>query len=189
MSYLNCRIVGCDAVIPLQKAYEKEGFVPYYRNLRFMGQVQNSGFQSSAVVDLKEVQLPELFAYDRQMFPAPRTHFLLRWCFQPQSFSLGYVRDGKLAGYGVIRKSLQGYKIGPLFADSPAIAEELFLALAGRVNGESIFMDIPEVNQPALDIVAKYGMSVAFETCRMYIGGQPPVLLDRIYGITSNEIG
>lgn len=189
LSYLNCRIVGCDSILPLQKNYEKRGFVAFYHNLRFMGQAKDGGPDSASIVDLKEMLVPDLFTYDRQMFPAPRPHFLLRWCFQPQSFSLGYVKDKKLAGYGVLRKSLQGYKIGPLFADSPVIAEELLNALASRVAGETIFIDVPEVNQPALAITANLGMNVAFETCRMYLGGEPQVPLDRIFGITSNEIG
>ena len=195
LKYLDCRIVGCDAVLPMQKTYEKRGFVPFYNNLRFVGnaadirKAKSENNQSAAVVDLKEITLNELFAYDEGIFPAPRPYFLLRWCFQPQSSAFGFIEDGKLAGYGVLRKSLQGYKVGPLFADNRPAAEALFQALADRAGDEMIFVDVPEVNRRAMDLVEKYGMSKVFETCRMYKGGDPQVPAERIYGITSNEIG
>lgn len=195
LEYLNCRIVGCDAVPPLQKAYEKRGFVPYYHNLRFMGtaadirRVREDQCLSSAIVDLRNVTLNQLFAYDEEIFPAPRPHFLLRWCFQPQSSAFGFIEAGKLVGYGVLRKSLQGYKIGPLFADTRLVAEALFQALAGQAGDEMICLDVPEVNQSAMSLVEKYGMTKIFETRRMYKGGMPRVPVERIYGITSNEIG
>jgi len=39
------------------------------------------------------------------------------------------LQNGTLTGYGVLRMCRTGYKIGPLFADSPETAERLFLAL------------------------------------------------------------
>ncbi len=59
----------------------------------------------------------------------------------------------------------------------------------GRAGDEMVFVDVPEVNPSAMALVEKYGMSKVFETCRMYKGGEPPVPVARIYGITSNEIG
>ena len=39
--------------------------------------------------------------------------------------SLGYVDDDVLQGMIVVRKCLQGYKVGPLFADNIDIANHL----------------------------------------------------------------
>jgi hypothetical protein len=36
----------------------------------------------------------------------------------PESQSLVYYKDNTVNGYGVIRKTLVGYKIGPMYADS-----------------------------------------------------------------------
>jgi hypothetical protein len=53
----------------------------------------------------------------------------------------------------------------------------------------SVFLDVPEPNQPALGLAARYGLTPAFETARMYRGAAPALPLDRIYGITSFELG
>lgn len=86
-------------------------------------------------------------------------------------------------------KSMVGYKIGPLFADTRLVAEALFQALAGQAGDEMIYLDVPEVNPSDMSLMEKYGMTKIFETCRMYKGGKPRVPVERIYGITSNEIG
>ncbi|MFD2271530.1 hypothetical protein ACFS07_11130 [Undibacterium arcticum] len=66
--------------------------------------------------------------------------FLRCWINQPQSTALGILRNGTLAGYGVLRSCRSGYKIGPLFADSPELAEHLFLALKAHApEGAPIF--------------------------------------------------
>ena len=52
-----------------------------------------------------------------------------------------------------------------------------------------MFLDVPEPNQSALALAARYGLTAAFETARMYRGAAPALSLDRIYGITSFELG
>ena len=52
-----------------------------------------------------------------------------------------------------------------------------------------MFLDVPEPNQSALGLAARYGLAPAFETARMYRGAAPALPLDLIYGITSFELG
>ena len=100
------------------------------------------------------------------------------------------MNNGELAGYGVIRKCQNGFKIGPLFADSPELAESLFLALKSKASAsDAIFLDTPEINQAAVALAQKYNMQVSFETARMYTGECPNLPLNRIFGVTSFEIG
>jgi hypothetical protein len=100
---------------------------------------------------------------------------------------LGIMQGGKLAGYGVCRT---GYKIGPLFADNPELADSLFLALKSKVNhSEPVYLDTPKVNQAALLLAVRYNMKVSFETARMYTGEIPEMALNRLFGVTSFEIG
>jgi hypothetical protein len=82
------------------------------------------------------VSFAQLAAYDRRHFFAPRETFLRRWIGQAESVALGFVDSGRLKGYGVLRKCRVGYKIGPLFADEPEIAEALFGALSNHAIGE-----------------------------------------------------
>jgi hypothetical protein len=51
-------------------------------------------------------------------FPAERKVFLKKWINLPESRATAFVRNDKIEGYGVLRASDKGYRIGPLFADS-----------------------------------------------------------------------
>jgi hypothetical protein len=53
--------------------------------------------------------------------------------------------ENKLVGYGVLRKSVKGYRLGPFFADDVSIGIELMNYFASKVEKtEKIFLDIPE---------------------------------------------
>ena len=88
-----------------------------------------------------------------------------------------------------IRAAEVGWKVGPLFADTPGIADRLFTALTARHHGEPVFLDVPQPNAEALVLAERHAMRPVFETARMYTGGDPGVPLDRIFGITSFELG
>jgi len=186
LEYLGDRNVGLDGVIARQADYEKYGFEFAYRNLRFAGSVAPSN--SKNTVDLKDVGIKEIIEYDHQMFPARRDDFISRWVSQKGCRALGYLSGNRLVGYGVLRPCVKGFKIGPLFADSREIAQELLSGLASRAGGE-IFIDVPEPNRQAIDLVEKSGMKKVFETARMYNKDIPRLPIDRIYGVTTLELG
>ena len=100
------------------------------------------------------------------------------------------MENGEIVGYGMIRLCQSGYKIGPLFADSVDSAETLFLALKAKVEPTApIFLDVPEVNPAAVALAERHHMTVSFETARMYSGEAPDIPLNRLFGVTSFEVG
>jgi hypothetical protein len=141
------------------------------------------------IVPLATVPFAQLAAYDRRHFFAPREGFLRRWIAQPRAVALGFVDAGRLKGYGVLRKCRTGYKIGPLFAEQPEIAEALLGALCNHAIGEPVSIDIPMPNQAAMTLAAKHDMRPEFACERMYLRGDPGLPLDAIYGITTFEAG
>lgn len=191
LEYTGSRVIGLDGVLAQQHNYIKSGFKTHYMNFRFEGtSIDYHREQLKEIVDLSELPLNELLSYDQLMFPAPRPEFLERWINPAEGAALGYISDGQLKGYGVIRACRNGYKIGPLFADGEYIAEALFKALMGRVlAGQPVFLDVPEPNSSALGLANRFNMQVVFETARMYKGEPAPVDLQRIYGVTSLELG
>ena len=73
----------------------------------------------------------------------------------------------------MIRACRQGYKIGPLFADSVDIAFGIFRALIAMADsGKSIFLDVPEPNEQAKPLIQSFNMHPVFET-----GGCIPVII------------
>lgn len=182
------KLIGMDGVFTMQDYYARGGFVFADRDLRFEG----SGFAApapAAVVDARGISFAALEAYDRRHFPAPRPRFLERWIAGPRGHAAAAVDGDRLTGYAVLRPCRVGHKIGPLFADDAAGAERLFVALARRVPGEPIFLDVPESNGAALELAHRHQMREVFGCARMYLGEPPDLPGHEIFGITTFELG
>lgn len=187
MSYLDGVNIGADGVYAQLDNYKTLGFDIAHKNLRYEG-IARVG-KSEGTVDLSKVPFEKLLEYDAKMFPAPRKAFLEKWVNLSRRSAVGYMDGEELKGYGVIRKCTLGYKIGPLFADTPEIAEKIYYSLTRIVVGETIFLDVPEPNQAAIALAEKNNMSVSFKTARIYTQQPPKLPLENIFGITSFELG
>jgi hypothetical protein len=51
------------------------------------------------------------------------------------------------------------------------------------------FLDVPGINRDAIALAEDLGLTPVFETARMYTGKIPPLRLERIFGVTSFELG
>lgn len=188
MNYLNGRNIGLDGVLEQQANYAKSGFRLAYRNIRF----EISGLTGNESVDLvpvSHVPFQSIIDYDRHCFPVVREVFLRSWLAMPNAVSYAKLVSGELCGFGTIRSCGNGYKIGPLFADNETIADEIFQVLVRETNGAPVFLDVPEVNLAAVDLAERYGMNAVFETARMYTHNPPRIDLNRIFGVTTFELG
>jgi hypothetical protein len=138
---------------------------------------------------IADVDFNKLLEYDHEIFLVPRTEFLRRWIAQVDSVGYYSENENHLVGYGILRKCVTGYKIGPLFADNEAIAVEILEALLSNIPGEVYYLDIPEPNLESLKIAEQFNMQKVFETARMYSKEIPNVPLHKVFGITSFELG
>lgn len=190
LAYLRSRAIGLDGVVAQQGNYKKSGFTLAYRNIRYQGTGGGDVPADSEIVQLSTIPFDEICEYDKPFFPDNRIQFLKRWIDQPQNTAIGILRNRKLSGYGVLLMCRSGYKIGPLFADSPEFADHLFRALKAHVpEGEPIFLDTPAVNSAAVELANRNDMIVAFETARMYSGKCPDLPTNRLFGVTTCELG
>jgi GNAT superfamily N-acetyltransferase len=185
--------IGLDGVYAMQEYYARGGFAFSHRNIRFRTEIPAdlpaAPANDESIVPLTAVPFDELMAYDRTCFPAPRPAFLRRWIAQPDALALGMQRDGMLRGYGVVRRCLEGSKIGPLFANDRETAEALYSRLASFAAGGQLFLDAPENNPAALELVMQHRMQEVFGCARMYLGPPPTLAHTRIYGVTTFELG
>lgn len=185
--------IGLDGVFAMQDYYAKGGFTFSHRNMRFRTEISRqtepTPDDAPGIVPAAAVPLDELLAYDRTCFPAPRIAFLRAWLTQPDALARAYRPGGELRGYGVIRRCGDGCKIGPLFADDAAAAENLYTHLARFAAGGPLFLDAPENNPAAMDLVRRYRMTEVFGCARMYLGPAPDLAHDRIFGVTTFELG
>jgi GNAT superfamily N-acetyltransferase len=191
MTHLDGRTVGLDGVVAQQANYARSGFALAHRNIRYSGYAPRSGFISSPdVCRIGANTIEAVVAYDRTHFPEERESFLRVWLRQGRGRrSMAHMRDDTVRGYVVIRASRNGYKVGPLFADTELVAKELFTSALAEAAGARISIDVPEPNEKAADLASGVGLVPVFETARMYRGQAPELRLDEIYGWTSLELG
>lgn len=191
MEYLKFQNIEIDGVVAQQENYKKIGFTYAYRNIRFMGKSrEKKNFLNKNIVALNIIPFDKVVEYDTNLFPSPRPQFLKRWIHMPESYSLGFVQQNELDGYSVVRRCKHGYKIGPLFADDKIIAENLFAAMINYLPPESTFyIDTPEINSQAMRLAKLHNMKICFETARMYTKKPPDINLDKVYGVTTFELG
>lgn len=189
LACLGHRNVGLEGMPPQRDKYRPYGFRMDYRNLRFEGKAAAEADRTPEIVPMESISFSDLSAYDQQIFPALRETFLQCWLQQPGSTALAWMPGGKMAGYGMIRPGRRGYRIGPLFADDPVGAGLLFDALCARVPGTAVFLDVPEPNAAAMELARSRNMAPGLETLRMYTREKPESPLDRVFGVTSLELG
>ena len=183
------RVIGLDGVVAQQENYRKSGFELAHANVRCSGTVAAPDAPRANVIALADVPLATVEAYDATVFPAHRTAFLRAWIGSPGHVGCALVREGGLAGWGVIRPCRRGRKIGPLVADDRASAEVVLSALLARVGAGEIFLDVPSINCDAVALAQDLGLAPVFETARMYTGPVPPLRLERVFGVTTFELG
>jgi len=189
IAHAGSRVIGLDGVIAQQQNYRRSGFELAYINVRYGGAVAAPAASQVGVIALTEIPVATVEAYDATVFPAPRTAFLRAWISSPGHSGRALMRDGRLAGWGVIRPCRTGHKIGPLVADDRAAAEVVLSPLLASVGGGDIFLDVPSINRDAVALAQDLGLAPVFETARMYAGSIPPLRLERVFGVTSFELG
>jgi hypothetical protein len=190
------RSIGLDGVVARQADYARSGFALVRRHLRFGGRLDaavspTASRREGSLRSSGDIPFDALSRLDRTAFPADRRGFLRAWVSLPGHVTLASAgRVGGLSGYGVIRRCREGWRVGPLLAPDLKTAERLLLALAAEAaEGEFVFIDVPEPNVAGVRLAESLGMVPIFETARMVAGPVPPEPIERIFGITTLELG
>ena len=179
--------IGMDGVVAMQPFYQKGGFEIAFRDERYekTGELLPVDNRISAI---EPDAIAAILAYDTDCFGFARPAFIQTLITQNSSKSFQFIDNSTLKGFAIMRRAVKGYRIGPLFADNPEIAEALYQACLNAAPGESIYLDIPVVNTGAVALVKKLGAICGFECARMYYGNAPK-LNPKVFGITTLELG
>ncbi|MBC9879561.1 GNAT family N-acetyltransferase [Bradyrhizobium sp. INPA01-394B] len=189
IAHAGARVIGLDGVVAQQENYRKSGFQLAHANIRYSGLVAAPPKPPAEVVALGAIPFALVEADDATVFPASRSAFLRAWINSPGHVGCALLRDGTLAAWGVIRPCRTGRKIGPLVADDRAAAEAVLQALLASSGSNEIVLDIPALNRDAIALAESVGLKPTFETARMYTGPIRSLRLDRVFGVTSFELG
>lgn len=190
MDYLNGRNIALDGVIEQQNNYKKSGFKLVYSNIRFELKTKKYDNKAHEIQPITKDIFSSILEYDLRYFPANRSEFLKCWLNMPESYGFYFTDSDEILGYSIVRKCRTGYKIGPLFAENKEIANQLFVKINNSLPvDELLYLDIPEVNQSALELARKYNMEKVFGTARMYTQKEPNIDNTKVYGVTTFELG
>jgi ribosomal-protein-alanine N-acetyltransferase len=192
--------IGIEAAADRLDDYTQWGFQPASPTTRWQ-RITSDGEPDVAVpipVGLRllegaEIPAMAVQAYDAQREPSPRPHFLADWLQHPAGSVLALVDgEGRCHGFGRIRPCLlrrgEGWRIGPLLADSPSLATLLLQGLIHHHPGV-VLIDTPGANPEAAPLMESLGFHPVSRTVRMYRGTPPAVSLADLYGLACLELG
>jgi len=193
MRYLGTRNIGLDGVLQQVGNYAKVGFKTCHLTARYQGAstIEMSTVDHSCLVPLSYLPFSDLTEYDRRHFPASRDPWIKSWLDGSieNLYSAAFVNNGVIEGYGVLCPSVTGYRVGPLFADTPAIAKQLLNWLLSQIAvGTLYYLDIPLGHRNGIEILQN--ATHMFNTQRMYTSGETVnVCWGKVYACSSLEFG
>ncbi len=201
LSSLSC--IGLEAALDRVNDYASWGFVSSSLTTRWewsglesvLADNFNSECKEEGLKLLGGDEIPDVAiqSYDAKREPSPRPHFLSDWLGHPSGNVLALVdQNGFCHGFGRIRPCLlkhgEGWRIGPLLADSPQLAELLLKRLIKSHPG-IVLLDSPGCNPLAEALFEDLGFRPVSQTLRMYRGEQPPTSMNEVYGLACLELG
>ncbi|KAJ3176534.1 hypothetical protein HDU87_005228 [Geranomyces variabilis] len=203
--------IGLDAVAAQVPNYIKSGFVTAYRDVRFMGiEFPAPLLRDSTLVPLDQVPIDDLIEFDARYFCVLRKRFLETWAEQtPEMHGVALLNKAakgrglfEIQAYGVIRQGATGYRAGPLFAKDSDAARIVLLQLVHLVRNAAaaspsgsnldpyssfpVYLDAPDLNTAAAELMQSLGMKAVSECARMYHGPAPVVDVDGIFATTTD---
>ncbi len=173
-------ILGLDGVEHEVKNYEKWGFKPVDIIQRYKGKAQ--GKRNDELLDIRDLQLEEITTYDQNSFGSSRKNFIEALLRHQEVRGFAVKNEGQIKGYGILKKSHDGYKLAPFVADNQEVAENIFAGLQSLIEGEDIYLDIFESNKDAENLAKNQGWISVWTLNRMYKNGIPNFDTKKLYG-------
>ena len=202
-SVMPSRSIAIIGLLQWEELYKRKGFRSKFYGARFdlhppTAITRFSETSERCPVNIKcieEIDLHALFKYDTTVFGVERHAFLSKWLRIPGKHGRVAINsEGSIVGYTVARPLFakeEGYKIGPLFADSEAVAEKLLKAVFEELLQEQptpvVCIDAP--TKKAKEIGERLQGKKSLETVYMVMNDPPDACFDKWFGMTTLELG
>jgi len=187
LAYLDQRhvqTVRLDATPLGRPVYERLGFTAQWELTRWEGRERGIGVVSGrppiTVTECAALQLPspehfqELAAVDQQVTGTDRRRLLVCLDRDAPGAARVFVRGDRLCGYAMLRDGSRAVQIGPAIAMDEEAGQSLLDVALRQTAPRTVFIDIPEVNLPAVRWAQLQGLARQRRLTRM-IRGQPIV--------------
>lgn len=194
------RNIGLCAAPPQVKMYrDKAGFVhPDPFNMLCCDgrpQIENLVVRSleGVAVELAEAHFDEIAKYDGRVVNLNRERLLKLSFAEPDTLTLAAIDTASqsIVGYASLKPSNVGKSmLGPLYANSPQIAELLVYGLLTQFAGDAseVAWMCLDGNQSAVELASRLGLHVHGPAPRLFTKEVPPPAdIDKVFGIFSPD--
>ena len=188
-----CASIKLDATPAGRPLYLKLGFIDEYELYRMTNPCASAlspGDPSIEPLEMQVADLPEVIAFDQQVFGADRGD-LIGWLYEGSPQLAWIIRiKGRLTGFCLGRPGKNFIQIGPLHASSEAQAQALMAAAVNQVSGHALVVDIPTENAATVQWLEGCGFQIQRPVERMYLHDNPhPGIIEKLYLIAGPELG
>jgi predicted N-acetyltransferase YhbS len=186
--------VGLDATPSGRPVYARLGFTDAY-NLARLERAPSPQRRTVAnapgerVRPLIDRDLPDVLAWDREVFGADRSRLLRRELAAAPEDALVLERRGELVGYGLGRPGHRAEQIGPVVGRDRAAARAIVTTLVASRPDRRVYLDAPDDAEWRSDL-QQLGFAEQRPFTRMYRGGAgPPGQREPVFAIVGPEFG
>lgn len=181
------RIDGVQLAIPL---YHRLGFNDEYRSLRYTGVARPHAVTRTRPMELEDLATVETL--DRVVFKGSR-HGAISYVFRNNP-ELAFTSwdGGELIGYIMAKRGKTNVKIGPWICKPghSEVAEELLHSVMNQVQGEALWVGLPEGNVDGVRILESNGFKSLPSSLRMCYGDCSVVEnVEAVYGLGGPDKG
>jgi len=181
------RIIGTDGVLERIADYEALGFRGAHLHHRHSGAPTPA--TDPRVRPLAHGDVDVVVGLDDDCFPGDRRGFMREWLDGDHLVRCWAPDGGQVTGFGVARRAVAGWRIGPLVAPHAGAADAIVRDLAAALPGEELHLDVITGNPEAVAVATALGMTPGFACVRMYRNGTPQLPLARMWGACTLEAG
>ena len=186
---------GAGLVLDCPESYqdfcERFGFVPVRKVARSTATATagRRGPYTGQLRALAQLPFDRVVAYDAKFSGGERPDFLRAWMTPRGGVGLGCYEAGYLIGMAILRPAQDGFRIGPFYAESRDVAEDLFVALSGTVVGQKLTLDVPLEDPDIVAFASSKGFTLAAQAVHMTLGPVQEGPRDQVYGESTLEYG
>ena len=188
-SLRDCRCIKLDATPAGQPVYEKIGFFPEWSITRLINlNYMPNSILSSTATPLLPADLPEVIAFDRQVFGVNRAVLLERLFLEYPLLAFKMTQGNRITGYCLGRDGYKYQQIGPVVASSSGDAVALFSAAARP--GRALVVDSIDAHHDFVTFLTANGFAPQRPLLRMYKGiNDSPAQVPGYFAIPGGEYG
>jgi GNAT superfamily N-acetyltransferase len=189
----DCASVKLDATPSGRPLYLKLGFKDEYTLYRMSNPSASIIPPGDAAFEPRRIHpgdLPEVAAFDKEVFGADRTELIIRLYESCPDLAWLIRAKEQVTGFCLGRPGQNFTQLGPVHAFSPDLALALIRAAINQIPGQAVVVDVPADKSATRQWLEAHGFITLRPFERMYLKKNPhPGRIEDIYLIAGPELG